>query len=171
MRFVIVGIGINVNQERFPPELAGISTSLRLESGRKQSRLEVLVQFLRQFERDYEELLREGPQQRGETIRSGVQLCAREARAGNERKRKLYGRDGGTRERRIAAGNTRRWTDRDGDCRRRDGSALMEIEKSCCEGVEAWVDGKDMLLTIDVGNTNTVLGVFRESGAGRATGG
>jgi BirA family biotin operon repressor/biotin-[acetyl-CoA-carboxylase] ligase len=61
IRFVIVGIGINVNQERFPPELAGISTSLRLESGRKQSRLEVLVQFLRQFERDYEELLREGP--------------------------------------------------------------------------------------------------------------
>ena len=60
IRFVIVGIGINVNQERFPPELAGISTSLRLESGRKQSRLEVLVQFLRQFERDYDELLREG---------------------------------------------------------------------------------------------------------------
>jgi BirA family transcriptional regulator, biotin operon repressor / biotin---[acetyl-CoA-carboxylase] ligase len=60
IRFVIVGLGINVNQERFPPELAGISTSLRLESGRKQSRLEVLVQFLRQFERDYDELLREG---------------------------------------------------------------------------------------------------------------
>jgi BirA family biotin operon repressor/biotin-[acetyl-CoA-carboxylase] ligase len=60
IRFVIVGIGINVNQERFPPELTSISTSLRLESGRKQSRLEVLVQFLRQFERDYEELLREG---------------------------------------------------------------------------------------------------------------
>ena len=60
IRFVIVGIGINVNQERFPAELAGISTSLRLESGRKQSRLEVLVQFLRQFERDYDELLREG---------------------------------------------------------------------------------------------------------------
>jgi BirA family transcriptional regulator, biotin operon repressor / biotin---[acetyl-CoA-carboxylase] ligase len=60
IRLVIVGIGINVNQERFPPELAGISTSLRLESGRKQSRLEVLVQFLRQFERDYDELLREG---------------------------------------------------------------------------------------------------------------
>ncbi len=60
IRFVIVGIGINVNQEKFPAELAGISTSLRLESGRKQSRLEVLVQFLRQFERDYNELLREG---------------------------------------------------------------------------------------------------------------
>ena len=60
IHFVIVGLGINVNQEKFPAELAGISTSLRLESGRKQSRLEVLVQFLRQFERDYDELLREG---------------------------------------------------------------------------------------------------------------
>jgi BirA family transcriptional regulator, biotin operon repressor / biotin---[acetyl-CoA-carboxylase] ligase len=31
-----------------------------METGRAQSRLEVLVQFLRQFERDYGELLREG---------------------------------------------------------------------------------------------------------------
>jgi BirA family biotin operon repressor/biotin-[acetyl-CoA-carboxylase] ligase len=57
VRFVIVGIGINVNQQRFPAELSGSSTSLRMESGRMQSRLEVLVQFLRQFESDYKELL------------------------------------------------------------------------------------------------------------------
>jgi biotin-(acetyl-CoA carboxylase) ligase len=31
-----------------------------METGKAQSRLEVLVQFLRQFERDYSELLREG---------------------------------------------------------------------------------------------------------------
>jgi BirA family biotin operon repressor/biotin-[acetyl-CoA-carboxylase] ligase len=60
VRFVIVGIGINVNQEQFPADLAGKSTSLRIESGRAQSRPEVLVQFLRQFERDYSEFLREG---------------------------------------------------------------------------------------------------------------
>ena len=60
VRFVIVGIGINVNQEKFPADLTGKSTSLRMETGRAQSRLEVLVQFLRQFERDYQELLREG---------------------------------------------------------------------------------------------------------------
>jgi BirA family biotin operon repressor/biotin-[acetyl-CoA-carboxylase] ligase len=60
VRFVIVGIGINVNQEKFPAELSGMSTSLRMETGRRQSRLELLVQFLRQFERDYSELLREG---------------------------------------------------------------------------------------------------------------
>jgi BirA family biotin operon repressor/biotin-[acetyl-CoA-carboxylase] ligase len=60
VRFVIVGIGINVNQEKFPADLSSKSTSLRMETGRAQSRLEVLVQFLRQFERDYQELLREG---------------------------------------------------------------------------------------------------------------
>src|ERR1700688_253868 len=60
VRFVIVGIGINVNQEKFPADLNGKSTSLRMETGRAQSRLEVLVQFLRQFERDYNEMLREG---------------------------------------------------------------------------------------------------------------
>ncbi len=62
VRFVIVGIGINVNQHKFPADLAAISTSLRMESGKTQSRLEVLVQFLRQFERDYRQLLSEGPQ-------------------------------------------------------------------------------------------------------------
>jgi BirA family biotin operon repressor/biotin-[acetyl-CoA-carboxylase] ligase len=60
VRFVIVGIGINVNQQKFPAELAGASTSLRMETDRTQSRLEVLVQFLRQFESDYKELLSEG---------------------------------------------------------------------------------------------------------------
>src|SRR6202521_435926 len=60
VRFVIVGIGLNVNQEKFPADLNGKSTSLRMETGRAQSRLEVLVQFLRQFEGDYHEMLREG---------------------------------------------------------------------------------------------------------------
>lgn len=60
VRFVIVGIGVNVNQQKFPAELAGASTSLRMETGKVQSRLEVLVQFLRQFESDYKELLSEG---------------------------------------------------------------------------------------------------------------
>ena len=60
VRFVIVGIGINVNQEKFPTDLSETSTSLRMETGRAQSRLEVLVQFLRDFESDYSELLRDG---------------------------------------------------------------------------------------------------------------
>jgi BirA family transcriptional regulator, biotin operon repressor / biotin---[acetyl-CoA-carboxylase] ligase len=61
VRFVIVGIGINVNQETFPVELASIATSLRKESGKLHSRLELLVRLLREFENDYNRFLREGP--------------------------------------------------------------------------------------------------------------
>jgi BirA family biotin operon repressor/biotin-[acetyl-CoA-carboxylase] ligase len=61
VRFVIVGIGLNVNQEKFPAELTSIATSLRVESGKPQSRLELLVRLLREFERDYNDFLSEGP--------------------------------------------------------------------------------------------------------------
>jgi BirA family biotin operon repressor/biotin-[acetyl-CoA-carboxylase] ligase len=60
VRFVIIGIGINVNQEKFPPELAGIATSLKKESGKNTYRLELLVRLLTQFESDYNRFLREG---------------------------------------------------------------------------------------------------------------
>lgn len=61
VKFVIVGMGLNVNQEKFPGELAGVATSLRAQTGRIYSRLEILVRLLREFERDYHRLLREGP--------------------------------------------------------------------------------------------------------------
>jgi BirA family biotin operon repressor/biotin-[acetyl-CoA-carboxylase] ligase len=60
VRFVIVGIGINMNQETFPSELNRVATSLRVETGKNQSRLELLVRLLREFETDYNRLLREG---------------------------------------------------------------------------------------------------------------
>ena len=60
VRFVIVGIGINVNQEKFPAELASIATSLRAETGRNLSRVELLARLLREFETDYNRFLREG---------------------------------------------------------------------------------------------------------------
>jgi BirA family biotin operon repressor/biotin-[acetyl-CoA-carboxylase] ligase len=60
IRFVIVGIGLDVNQEKFPAELANLATSLRVESGKPQSRLELLVRLLREFESDYNRFLREG---------------------------------------------------------------------------------------------------------------
>ncbi len=53
IRFVAVGIGINVNHERFPDDLAPEATSLRRETGRVQSRLELLVRLLLEFERHY----------------------------------------------------------------------------------------------------------------------
>jgi BirA family biotin operon repressor/biotin-[acetyl-CoA-carboxylase] ligase len=60
VRFVIVGIGLNVNQDKFPGELASIATSLRMESGKRQSRMELLVRLLREFENDFNRFLREG---------------------------------------------------------------------------------------------------------------
>jgi len=60
VRFVIVGIGLNVNQEKFAGELGAIATSLRIETGKPQSRLELLVRLLREFENDYNQFLREG---------------------------------------------------------------------------------------------------------------
>jgi BirA family transcriptional regulator, biotin operon repressor / biotin---[acetyl-CoA-carboxylase] ligase len=60
VRFVIVGIGINVNQEKLPAELMAIGTSLRAQTGRAQSRMELLVRLLREFENDYNRFLREG---------------------------------------------------------------------------------------------------------------
>jgi BirA family biotin operon repressor/biotin-[acetyl-CoA-carboxylase] ligase len=60
IRFVIIGCGINVNQETFPDELASVATSLRRETGRSHSRLELLVRLLTEFEADYNRFLREG---------------------------------------------------------------------------------------------------------------
>jgi BirA family transcriptional regulator, biotin operon repressor / biotin---[acetyl-CoA-carboxylase] ligase len=60
VRFVVVGIGINVNQEKFPAELSGVASSLRVETGKNLSRLELLARLLREFETDYNRFLREG---------------------------------------------------------------------------------------------------------------
>jgi len=53
IRFVVVGIGINVNQPEFPPDLAGIATSLRLETGRDWSRVKLAAALLQSFDREY----------------------------------------------------------------------------------------------------------------------
>jgi BirA family biotin operon repressor/biotin-[acetyl-CoA-carboxylase] ligase len=47
---LIIGVGVNVNHTSFPPELADSATSLRIASGREHSRLELLVDFLEEFE-------------------------------------------------------------------------------------------------------------------------
>jgi len=60
IKFVIVGIGLNVNQEKFPSELSTIATSLRVQTGRAHSRLELLVRLLWEFESGYNRFLAEG---------------------------------------------------------------------------------------------------------------
>jgi len=57
VRYAVVGIGINVNQSTFPPELEPRATSLRLETGRDWSRVEVAAALLKSLDREYRALL------------------------------------------------------------------------------------------------------------------
>jgi BirA family transcriptional regulator, biotin operon repressor / biotin---[acetyl-CoA-carboxylase] ligase len=57
VRYIVVGIGINVNQSKFPVELQSIATSLRLVSGTEWSRVEVCAALLKSLDREYRDLL------------------------------------------------------------------------------------------------------------------
>jgi BirA family biotin operon repressor/biotin-[acetyl-CoA-carboxylase] ligase len=54
----VIGIGVNVNQRSFPPEISDAATSLRLEGGREHSRIEVTAALIRALDREYRALLR-----------------------------------------------------------------------------------------------------------------
>ncbi len=53
VRYIVVGIGINVNQASFPKELEDQATSLRLATGSDWSRVELVVALLKSLEREY----------------------------------------------------------------------------------------------------------------------
>ncbi len=57
VRYIVVGIGINVNQAKFPGELQQIATSLRLASGTEWSRVELCAALLKSLDREYRDLL------------------------------------------------------------------------------------------------------------------
>lgn len=50
--YAVVGIGINVHQRAFPPDLATPATSLDLEAGRKISRQPLLIALLKSLEHE-----------------------------------------------------------------------------------------------------------------------
>jgi BirA family biotin operon repressor/biotin-[acetyl-CoA-carboxylase] ligase len=60
IHFAVTGIGINVNQTEFPRELASIATSLRIETARPHSRIELLARLMRHLDRYYNLFLSEG---------------------------------------------------------------------------------------------------------------
>lgn len=49
----VVGIGLNVNQSRFPDELTALATSLRIETDRAWPREELLTALLESFDAEY----------------------------------------------------------------------------------------------------------------------
>jgi BirA family biotin operon repressor/biotin-[acetyl-CoA-carboxylase] ligase len=62
IHFVAVGIGINVNHERIPDELSKIATSVRIETKRVESRIEIVTRLLRHLDSYYNRFLTEGPE-------------------------------------------------------------------------------------------------------------
>ncbi|HEY1865978.1 MAG TPA: biotin--[acetyl-CoA-carboxylase] ligase [Candidatus Acidoferrales bacterium] len=61
VRFIIVGIGVDVNHASMPTEIANVATSLRIVTGRTHSRLQLLVRLLRHLETYYNRFIEEGP--------------------------------------------------------------------------------------------------------------
>jgi BirA family transcriptional regulator, biotin operon repressor / biotin---[acetyl-CoA-carboxylase] ligase len=56
VRHLVTGIGINVNQAKFPTELRDIATSLRTETGTEWSRVELCAALLKSLDREYRSL-------------------------------------------------------------------------------------------------------------------
>jgi BirA family biotin operon repressor/biotin-[acetyl-CoA-carboxylase] ligase len=69
LRYVVVGVGINVNHTEFAPELAGIATSLRMETGQKFSRVELVAALLRALDREQKALCGEASKARQQILR------------------------------------------------------------------------------------------------------
>jgi BirA family biotin operon repressor/biotin-[acetyl-CoA-carboxylase] ligase len=62
IHYVAVGIGINVNHERVPEALSKIATSLRIETHRAHSRVEIVTRLLRHLDSYYNRFVQEGPE-------------------------------------------------------------------------------------------------------------
>lgn len=60
VNYVVIGVGINVNQRRFPEEIADMAASLCGETGKLYRRSEIMAAVLERFERNYETFLKTG---------------------------------------------------------------------------------------------------------------
>jgi BirA family biotin operon repressor/biotin-[acetyl-CoA-carboxylase] ligase len=56
VRYVVVGIGLNVNQSDFPADLQAIATSLRMATGTEWSRVELCIALLKSLDWEYRSL-------------------------------------------------------------------------------------------------------------------
>jgi BirA family transcriptional regulator, biotin operon repressor / biotin---[acetyl-CoA-carboxylase] ligase len=58
VRYIVIGVGINVNQASFPKDLS--ATSLRLVTGSEWSRVDLAAALLKSLDREYRQLLESG---------------------------------------------------------------------------------------------------------------
>ncbi|MGA8939244.1 MAG: biotin--[acetyl-CoA-carboxylase] ligase [Acidobacteriaceae bacterium] len=70
LRYAVIGIGLNMNHESFPPELDAIATSLRIAAGEQQSRNALLIAILRALDFELTQLETHRPdlQQRSDLL-------------------------------------------------------------------------------------------------------
>lgn len=54
INYVIIGVGLNVNQMTFPEEIQDVATSLKIESQKDVKRAELIVAVMESFEKYYE---------------------------------------------------------------------------------------------------------------------
>ncbi|MCY6372137.1 biotin--[acetyl-CoA-carboxylase] ligase [Clostridium ganghwense] len=71
VNYVIMGIGINVNieKEEFPEEIKEVASSLKIQNGEYIKRKELVSRVLNNFEKLYEEFIRE------ENISKSIKVC------------------------------------------------------------------------------------------------
>lgn len=55
---IYIGIGMNVNQEKFPGNLSEIATSLKIECEKEFDREKIIVEFLNKFEKEYRKMIK-----------------------------------------------------------------------------------------------------------------
>jgi BirA family transcriptional regulator, biotin operon repressor / biotin---[acetyl-CoA-carboxylase] ligase len=68
VRYLVIGIGINVNQASFPPALQDQATSLLMATGSEWSRVDLCAALLKSLHREYAEFLR-SPASRSAVLR------------------------------------------------------------------------------------------------------
>jgi type III pantothenate kinase len=151
LRYAVVGVGINVNHENFPPELEALATSLRRNSGKPWPREQILIEFLRALDKEIALLKAE---LRGKSTQSG--LLDRFAAASSWVRGKHVSVDEAGGYTGVTDG-----LDARGFLRVAGDDGVLHTVLS--GGVRAVTDTGDaaMLLALDVGNTNTVLGLYR----------
>ena len=145
MRHAVVGIGINVHQESFPGELALIASSLRSETGKSWARQDLLIALL-------QSLYREAQALSADTTGAALNILSRLDSALTGIRGRHVHVDEGPGYSGITAG-----LDARGFLQVRERKAFAP----CTPGVSEMNDENSMLLTLDVGNTNTVLGLYR----------
>jgi BirA family transcriptional regulator, biotin operon repressor / biotin---[acetyl-CoA-carboxylase] ligase len=69
VRHLVIGIGINVNQAKFPAELRDLATSLRIETGTEWSRVELCAALLKSLDREYRSFINNGAASRAALLK------------------------------------------------------------------------------------------------------